>query len=753
MLLTENGRAQCSLIVGADSTWLERRAADELRRYLRAMSGADVSVAETAPSDGALIAIGRAETNPLVRRAIEATRITLSENYPGRDGFIVKSVELDGRDILVLGGSVDRGTLYAAYSLLEDVLGVGFFRDGERIPHTPTIDIPDVDIAEHPVFTDRADGFIAYSAKFWDEDDWMRELDWKVKRRANATWPFFVGGDIIPTILAEWGVASAPPERSEDQVFHERLLDRAHKLGMRVPCDLPRGTSLPDEFYDAFPDCRTLSLQWSEYEPYRQLHPADPLLHRLIVDYIRHYRERYGSDHLYISEFASESRVVEEAGSNQELRLDFVRTVSGAIAEADPEGIWLPCSWSFDLAADDPGNPWEANWTIDNIREYLDTISVPFFVFDLWAEEAEKYVQTDHFFGHPWAFGVLHSFGAGSFLHGDAPGLVDRVHRLLEEPGPGGCEMYHTHSEIIDNNDFYYELSALLAWNPANVTIERYVPDFCRKRYGDAGEALEPAWRLLVDTVYGPESGTVKIIMDPAYWFRPDLELIPGWPEDEERTDYLRGRRPAFVVKLREALEIFLQQTDLLATSSMARRDLVDIARQWIAERASQCIIAIRDAFVGRDTAAFEKASEPVLGLLDDQTRLLASWPAYRLDRKIEKSRERYGGDEAAKAIKHLHVWCTEFVGKHSVPLRDYYRMDLDGLVADYYKPRVAKYIEVLREKLASGETTLTDEELDAMYEPIEEGFIVAPVRSFPDDEDPVDIVRELLDADSAATA
>jgi hypothetical protein len=746
MLLIDDGQPQSTLVIGPQASWIERRAAEELRKYLRKMSGADLPITESAPSEGTIIAIGRAESNPVIAQAIDCHLVTLSDSYPGRDGFVIKTVRFDEQDVLILGGSMDRGMLYAAYALLEEVLGIGFFRDGERIPHSSTIEIPDIDISERPQFAERADGFIAYSQKFWHWDDWMRELDWKVKHRANQTWPFHVGNDIISTIMYEWGVVPEPPG-TNTPTEQERLLEHAHKLGLRVPCDLPRGTGLPDAFFEAFPDCQTLSLQWSEYEPYRQLHPADPLLHRLIVDYIRHYRKRYGSDHLYIAEFAAESRIVGGAASNQEVRLDFVRTVSGALKEADPEGVWLPCSWSFDLSADDPGNPWEANWTIDNIREYLDTISVPFSVFDLWAEEAEKYVQTDYFFGHRWGFGVLHSFGAGSYIHGDVPGLVNRVHRLLNDPEADKCEFYHTHSEIVDNNDFYYELSAQLSWDPTDVTVERHVRDFCRKRYGQVGEALEEAWWLLVDTVYGPESGTVKIIMDPAYWFRLDLELIPGWPEDEERTSYLRKGRPAFIAKLREALDIFLKQIELLGTSEMARRDLVDIARQWIAERVNQYIYAMRDAFVKRDTVAFKHAAAPVLGLLDDQTRLLASFPPYRLDRKIEKSRDMYGGDAATRTIKHLHVWCTPNVGSHSVPLRDYYRMDLDGLVADYYKPRVAKYIDVLRQKLVSGETTLTEEELETMYSPIEEGFINAPVHSFPNDENPVDVVHALINA------
>ena len=153
------------------------------------------------------------------------------------------------------------------------------------------------------------------------------------------------------------------------------------------------------------------------------------------------------------------------------------------------------------------------------------------------------------------------------------------------------------------------------------------------------------------------------------------------------------------------------------------------------------------DAMVEDERAIQERFQEKLALALREFRRWGPEWE--RLARKIEKSRERYGGDDAAEAIKHLHVWCTEAVGRHSVPLRDYYRMDLDELVSDYYKPRVAKYVEVLARKLASGETTLTDDELDAMYEPIEEAFIVAPLRSMPEGEDPVAIVRAFIAADS----
>ena len=749
MQLTEMGKAVATVVLGPNATWLERHAAEELTRYLREISGAELPIASEAPAEGAVIAIGRGETNPVVAECIARRLMKLSPTYPGRDGFVLETVTLDGREVLVLGGSTDRGTLYAVYSLLEDVLGCGFFRDGELIPSNPSVTVPELHTAERPHFADRQDGngcIFHYTCSAWGWEEWKRELDWRARRRANVIWPFNVAsGAIVQQILVNWGVL--PPEKApkpkSEPTLHERAAEYARKLGMKFPCLLPGG-KLPEEFYAKYPESKSIVMQWSEYEPYRVLHPEDPMFRKLLVDYIGLYTERYGTDHLYIAEYTSESRILEGVSDVQESRRIFARAVSAAIREADPEGMWVPSGWSFDLSADDPGNPWQANWTPEQVVDYLDHIDVPRVVWDLWSEEAEKYIKTDYYGGHPWGFGVLHAFGAGSYMHGDVTGLVDRVHALINEPKARNCDLYGTASEIIDFNSFYYELSAKLAWNPADVTVERFVPDYCRKRYGAGGQTLEEAWWLLVETVYGPESGTVKIIMDPAYWFRPDLELIPGWPEDEPRVKELRENRPAFIGKLRKAIDVFLSQEGLLKTSRMARRDLIDVTRQWIGDRCTLGIHAMRDAFVAGDADVLERASAEVLDLMGKQVRLLASWDPYRLDLKIERERARWG-DDASRAIKHTHVWVSYNEKEHSVPLRDYYRQDLDGLVADYYLVRVKAYADLLKSKLAAGVRDIPAEEFDALYTPIEEQFIAGPVNTYSTGEDPVSVVRDLV--------
>jgi alpha-N-acetylglucosaminidase len=659
----------------------------------------------------------------------------------------METIESDGVDILLLGGSSDRGTLYAVYSLLEDVLGVGFFRDGEYLPRLDDIELGDLDISERPRFSDREDGsgcIFAYSTPFWDWEDWRRELDWRAKRRANVIWPFNIGGDIVAHIMSDWGVSPRPPEKPLEKTLHERCYEYARDLGMRIPVIIPNG-SLPDAFFEAHPECRTILSKYSDYAPYRQLHPSDPYFKRLVVEFIRRYANRYGTDHLYIAEFVSESVILDGADDVQHTRLDFARAMSEAILEADPEGTWMPCSWSWDMFHDPP-----EGWTPQQISEYLDAIDMPLVVWDLWSEEAAKYEKTEYFFGRPWGFGVLHSFGGNTYLHGDVPGLIDRVHRLVEDPRGRECNLFLSAPEIIDYNEFYIELASKLSWDPAKITLEGYIVDYCTHRYGqELGGILEPAWWDLVETVYGPDSGGIVILMDPLYWLRPNLELLHGSPKVTPIAGRLWPGREAYIPRLQSAIKTFLENSDQVRENQMATRDLLDITRQWIAERFNLQIRRTRDAFLVGDEIEFENGARECLQLLDDQTRLLSSWPPYRLDKKIERARDIHGND-ADRAVKHFQVWVSYGDGPETEAesLRDYYRMDLDGLVSDLYRPRMEAFIAHLRDKLAEGEKTLDNDELDSIYTRIERRFISSYHKTYPI-EDAISVICDLLEGEA----
>ena len=453
---------------------------------------------------------------------------------------------------------------------------------------------------------------------------------------------------------------------------------------------------------------------------------------------------RYGNDHLYIANFLAEDRLVAGTEDRHRAWLEYAKAMSAALREADPDAIWMVDTWSFNMDGSEP----EQRWSAEQINEYLEAITVPIVVCDLWAEEAGKYKRTNNFDGKTWGFGVLHSFGGNSYLHGDIRNLIGLVKELDHPPHDKHCSLFMSMPEMVEFNPFYLELAARLSWNPAVITLESYVSEYCRLRYGsEYGKNLEPAYWELLDSVYAPDSGSVVFLLDPIYWFRPRSNLYVGAARHKDKVLALRTTRKAYIPRLRRAMEILLSESEFLATNALARRDLVDIARQWIAERFYQKLSAVREAFDQGYTLLFKHTVSLCLSLLDQQARLLAAWPDYRLDCKIERARHNFGED-ACRAVKHTHVWVLFEEGQETLDLLDYYRMDLDGLVADYYNPRITAYLNWLGKKMEKGDVTLCDSELDDVYARIENEFVAAPVRSLPLGEDPVVLVRCLLDVD-----
>ena len=269
MLLTHEGKPRASVLVGAKSSWLEQHAAQELCKYLTAISGAAFSICDENSSTGAVIAVGMRETNPLVAEACKQGTIDVSKEILGEDGFLIHTLLLNGQDILILSGAHKRSVLYAVYAFLENVLGVGFFRDGEHIPGRPTIDLPALAFSERPRFRDRQDGngcMFNYSALAWTLDDWKHELDWKLKHRVNMTWPFLFEAGIIDEVLFEWGVPHDPMPLPPYAHVHEEAFEYARHLGLRIACQIP-DARLPKAFLDIFPDARVLESDWSGLPP------------------------------------------------------------------------------------------------------------------------------------------------------------------------------------------------------------------------------------------------------------------------------------------------------------------------------------------------------------------------------------------------------------------------------------------------------------------------------------------------------
>ena len=123
--------------------------------HLAEVTGATLPIVseDRAPADRPRIVLGDSRL----------TRKLLAEFNPDKlqpDAIVIRTVGSD----LVLAGHPRRGTLYAVYTFLEDVVGVRWWTATERhLPRRPTLAIPRLDVTYAPKLIDRATRYLQLS--------------------------------------------------------------------------------------------------------------------------------------------------------------------------------------------------------------------------------------------------------------------------------------------------------------------------------------------------------------------------------------------------------------------------------------------------------------------------------------------------------------------------------------------------------------------------------------------------------------
>jgi hypothetical protein len=163
--LADKGKSPYSIVVDANASPSEQRAARELQRFLEEMSGARLPLASAGEIvRGPKVFVG---DSPALRKL----RLNLPLGELGPEGFILRA---HGRHLVIAGGR-QRGTMYGVYAFLER-LGCRWFTSGvSRIPKTPLIRIDSLNAAEKPAFE--------YREPFFTE---AFDKDWAARNRTNG---------------------------------------------------------------------------------------------------------------------------------------------------------------------------------------------------------------------------------------------------------------------------------------------------------------------------------------------------------------------------------------------------------------------------------------------------------------------------------------------------------------------------------------------------------------------------------------
>ena len=156
--LVDEGQPVAVVVCRTESSPVEAFAVEELVAYVKRITGAELSDAESATSGAYPIYIGTEARERLQE---------FDWDKLGEEGFLLRS----GPEGLYIAGAKELGTLYGVYTLLER-FGVRWFMPdeiGEVIPSVRDLRVGDLDESQTPSFKYR----------------WIGSGDWALKNRMN----------------------------------------------------------------------------------------------------------------------------------------------------------------------------------------------------------------------------------------------------------------------------------------------------------------------------------------------------------------------------------------------------------------------------------------------------------------------------------------------------------------------------------------------------------------------------------------
>ena len=143
-----------------------QHAANELASFLQQVTGADFRVLVTAELPrGTVLCVGRGKVQQLL-----APDLKLDQLKP--DGIVIETSGLN----LIFAGDEPRGTLYAVYTFLEDVVGCHWWSSkASTIPHKPDLTVPEQHVRYIPP--------LEYRESFWYD---AFDGDFAVRNKCNG---------------------------------------------------------------------------------------------------------------------------------------------------------------------------------------------------------------------------------------------------------------------------------------------------------------------------------------------------------------------------------------------------------------------------------------------------------------------------------------------------------------------------------------------------------------------------------------
>jgi alpha-N-acetylglucosaminidase len=463
----------------------------------------------------------------------------------------------------------------------------------------------------------------------------------------------------------------------------QRMIARLRELGMTPVLPGFYGI-VPADFQEKFPDAHVIPQgEWAGFTRPGWLDARDPMFAKLAAAFYRNQRELFGDSSIYDME------VFQEGGSSGDVSVpDAARAVQNALSAAHPGAYWMMLAWQGNPRQDLLGG-------VDRRR---------LFIIDIDHDRVPRDDRQKDFRGAPFLFGGIWEFGGRTTLGANIGNITERLQRLGRTNGNmAGTAVF---SEGMDNNPFAFDLFTEMAWRSEPVDTGGWTGDYVRRRYGAADLHALAAWKVLLSTAYAIRIDEVNFNSERDAAQESLFNAQPGLTADRASNWSPQAMRYDAEV-FKRALAEMLKVAQALRASETYQYDLVDIARQTLANESRVLLPQIKTAYDGKDRPRFEALTQRWLGLMSLQDQLLATNRCFLVGAWLADVRPWASTPEESARLDYdarsiLTTWGSRKASEDG-DLHDYGNKDWAGLTRDYYRARWQTYFESLDAELRSG--------------------------------------------------
>ncbi len=535
-----------------------------------------------------------------------------------------------------------------------------------------------------------------YTLAFYNWEDWEKLIDWMMLSGYNLVLNP-VGNELVWITLLEklgytreearnyisspahfpWqcmmnitGLHNAAPESwyKGRLALSKQINARLQSFGAAVM--LPGWSGMvPNDFKEHFPESNPLEQGlWNDMLRPSLLMPNDKNFNTVGSCYYETQKELLGDNFKYFS-----TDPFHEGGNTENVDMvDYAQKCYKLMSQAAPNAVWFLQGWQ--------NNPRREMIKALSPREIL--------IGNLCA--TINCDAGDNFADYPWTYCCVNNFGGIRSLRGSMRKMLEEAIWAADNANYT-CVGIGMIPEGIEICEILFDIFSDYAIKDTVFNSDEWLKEKIKARYGICTENMFAAWKIISNDILVSD-GDETTPRESALCARPSLTVdkVSAWSCNHFIYD---------IKVLQKAFKLLMSDYSKVEMSETYRLDIIDIARQTVADSAWSAVEGLQKAFKDGNLQDFEANASLLMKHYDMQEALTCCDKNTMLGYWLKKA-ERHAETNSEKAYyRFLAITLITLWGDKggSKDLFDYAAREYSGMLEDYYKKRWQSFINTLR--------------------------------------------------------